>query len=140
MTQGRRSLKDQMLMRLIVATGWTQGDALAMGLSDSRMHIENALADLVLETLAEHKQHVGYRLNASVLCREALRQLRRSLKARNTRRVLCGQAFGDVFRLGVAEYREGFGLVTYDMEMPVPVDLNDYGRFLQITSLGEMNV
>ncbi|UUZ68056.1 hypothetical protein LP416_27715 [Polaromonas sp. P2-4] len=116
MSQGHRTLKERMLERLMVATGWQTGAALAAGLSTSQVAIDDALADLVMEQTVEFKPVVGYRLSGTVLCRQALRLLKR----RNAQRSVEGQVFGDVFRLGVAEIREVVGLVMFELEVPMP--------------------
>lgn len=122
MTQGHRTLKDLMLERLMLATGWTSGPDLAEGLSTSEPAIEDALADLVIEGKADFKEAVGYRLKASVLCRHAARML----KTQGTRLAVKGHPFegngktADTYRVGIAEQRDDIGLVMYELEMPMP--------------------
>lgn len=122
MSAGHRTLKDRMLNRLLGATGWTLGEALAEGLSTSQPAIEAALADLVLEDLAEFRPASGYRLKATELCREAMRRLKRSKK----QRVIFGRPFEAVYRVGVAEHRDGVGLVVFELEIPNPPDGADF--------------
>ena len=116
MSGGHRTLKDQMLARLMTATGWLQGSELAQGLSGNRLAIEDALADLVLEKTADYKAQVGYRLAGTALCRQALR----ALKKRGGHQHVQSQVFEGVCRVGVAEQREGLGTVMYELEMPLP--------------------
>ena len=116
MSQGHRSLKERMLNRLLGATGWTLGPVLAEGLSTSQPAIEDALADLVLEGCADFKAASGYRLKGTELCRQAMR----TLKHQRKRRAIAGQAFDDVYRVGVAELRADLGLVMYELEFPNP--------------------
>lgn len=122
MSHGHRTLKDRMLNRLLGARGWLQGADMAEGLSTSQPAIEDALADLVLEELAEFKLATGYRLKATALCREAMRTLKRTKK----QRAICGHPFGNVYRVGVAEHREGLGLVMWELEVPNPPDGPDF--------------
>jgi hypothetical protein len=131
-----RVLKDQMARRLMVATRWVTGGELAEGLSTSPVAIDDALGDLVVDGVAQYRVNVGYRLNASELCREATRLLMRGRLARQ----VVGGPFGDVFRLGVAEHRQGTGVVTYELELPLPADLNDYPKLLKSISMGDMHV
>lgn len=123
MSRAHRPLKDRMLQRLLQATGWTGGAALASGLSTCPTAIEDALADLVVGQLAEYRAGAGYRVNGSVLCRTAMRKLIQQLKAGQGHMVVEGQPFGDVYRWGVAEKRPGVGLVMYELEAPFPPDL-----------------
>jgi hypothetical protein len=131
-----RVLKDQMAKRLMLATRWVTGDELAEGLSTSPVAIADAMADLVVEGHAEHMPGMGYRFNVSALCREAARALIRGKQARH----VVGKPFENVYRLGVAEHRPGLGVVTYDMELPLPAELNDYPKLLKAISMGGMNV
>ena len=110
----RHPLKTRMLNRLLGAAGWTQRDALAKGLSTCPMAIDDALADLVVEDAAEFKQGVGYRLKGTVLCREAMRMLKRE----RLQRAVKVATSGDRVRIGVAEHTPGFGLVMYELELP----------------------
>lgn len=122
MSQGHRTLKDRMHRRLMLAVRWVSGPELADGLSTSAPAIEDALADLVLEGLAEFDADQGYRLKASQLCRDATRMLLR----RKVQRAVAGQSFEGCYRIGVAEHREGLGLVTYELEFPASADGPDF--------------
>lgn len=138
----RRVLKDQMLERLMTASGWLTPVAMAAGLSTSRMAIEDALADLVVEQSADYKPAAGYRLKGTVLCRQALRLL----KTDGGQRAVKGHPFGAVYRVGVAEVRGG-GLVMYELELPLPPEGPDHLRLhmlqvdaiLKFTKEGEAN-
>ena len=109
-----RPLKTRMLNRLLGAEGWTQRDALASGLSTCLIAIDDALADLVADDAAEYKQGVGYRLKGTVLCREAMRMLKRE----RVQRAVKAAPLDGMWRIGVAEHRQGFGLVMYELELP----------------------
>lgn len=122
--QVARSLKARLLNRLLDADGWTQRDALTDGLSTCRVAIEDALADLVVEDAAEFKPGVGYRLKGTVLCREAMRTLKRE----RVQRAVKATSFGDMVRIGVAEQRADCGLVMYELELPA-VALGDGPKY-----------
>ena len=115
-----RPLKTRMLNRLLGAEGWTQRDALANGLSTCPMAIDDALADLITDDAAEYKHGVGYRLKGTVLCRDAMRMLKRE----KVQRAVKVAPSGDMVRIGVAEHRQGFSLVMYELELPA-VDISD---------------
>ena len=115
MNRDRRPLKDQMLERLMLATSWQTRQALAEGLSSSPLAIDDALADLVMEQAADFKAAVGYRLQGTALCRQALRLL----KTHGGQRAVKGHPFEGVYRLGVAEVRDG-AVVLFELEMPMP--------------------
>ena len=89
-------------------------EALADGLSTCPMSIDDALADLVADDAAEYKQGVGYRLKGTVLCREAMRMLKRE----RVQRAVKAAPFDGMWRIGVAEHRPGYGLVMYELELP----------------------
>lgn len=116
MKQGHRTLKQLMHERLMDASTWLTGAALAEGLSSNVIAVEDALADLVIEDLAQFKEAVGYRLSASTLCRAALREMRR----KNLKRAVFARPFNDAYRVGVAEYQPAHGVVLYEIEMPMP--------------------
>lgn len=105
-----------MLERLMGATGWLTGEALAAGLSASPLATEDALADLVTDGEAEYKFGAGYRLSGTVLCRQALR----TLLAGGGKRAIAGQEFKGIYRVGVAERRGDCGLVMYELGLPMP--------------------
>lgn len=132
MSQGHRTLKDRMETRLTLATRWVSGAELAAGLSSSQPAIEDALADLVAEQIAEYREGRGYRLNASALCREAIRKLQLEIRVSEQknkfRRHLQGQVFGEKYRVGVAEHRPGFGVVMYEAELDLPDDGGDINK------------
>lgn len=124
MTSGHRTLKDRMLRRLMLAVRWVSGAELAAGLSTSAPAVEDALADLVLEGLAEFDADRGYRLSCTQLCRDVLRELRldiaKSEQKNKFRRRFLLQDFGDCMRVGVAEHRPNTGLLVYELELPFP--------------------
>lgn len=124
MTQGHRMLKERMHSRLMLAVRWVSGAELAAGLSTSRVAIEDALADLVTEGLAEFDAALGYRLSGSQLCRDVVRDLRldiaRSEQKNKFRRCFQIKDFGEVMRVGVAEHRPNTGLLVYELELPFP--------------------
>lgn len=119
-------LKTRMLNRLLGAEGWTQREALADGLSTCPLAIDDALADLITDDAAEYKFGVGWRLKGTVLCREAMRTLKRE----RVQRAVKAQYFGDLVRIGVAEHRDGHGLVMYELELPAAA-ITDGPRYMQ---------
>lgn len=127
-TPASRPLKTRMLNRLLGAEGWTQREALAAGLSTCPMAIDDALADLVADDAAEYKQGVGYRLKGTVLCRDAMRMLKRE----RVQRAVKAAPFDGMWCIGVAEHRPGFGLVMYELELPAvaPDDGPNYQKQL----------
>ena len=129
-------LKNKMARRLLLAVRWVTADELADGLSTCPAAIEDALADLVLEGCAEYKPRVGYRAAASDTCRDALRQLMLGKHARH----VVGRPFENVLRLAVAERRAGLGVVSYELELPLPGDLNDYPKLMNDIAKGRMHV
>lgn len=134
-----RSLKTRMLERLVATQGWQTAEALAAGLSTSRLAIEDALADLVMEQKAEFMPAAGYRLKATDLCRQAARML----KTRNVERAVTGGQAGNVYRLAVAQIAEG-DLVLFELEIPMPPEgpeqlpqhLLQVDAFLKFTTRG----
>lgn len=115
MSQGPHTLKGQMLERLMQAGGWLLPQVLAEGLSTSRPAIEDALADLVIEQLAEYMPAAGYRFKTTELCRQAARRL----VARGGDRVVLAKPAGSAYRVAVAQRLAG-DLVLYELEMPLP--------------------
>lgn len=115
MNQGHRTLKDRMVERLATSTGWLTSADLSAGLSTNRLAIEDAIADLVVEQTTDYKPASGYRLKGTVLCRQALR----TLTAQGGQRAVVGAPFKAVYRVGVAEVRDG-GVVLYELELPMP--------------------
>ena len=79
-SQGHRTLLDRMVLRLQLATRWVSGAELAQGLSHSPVAIEDALADLVADGHAQYQASLGFRLNASQLCRDSVRTLQRDIR------------------------------------------------------------
>lgn len=133
-----RPLKTRMLNRLLGAEGWTQRDDLAAGLSTCPMAIDDALADLVTDDSAEYKPGVGWRLKGTVLCRQAMRTLKRE----RVQRAVKAQYFDKVVRIGVAELCAGFGLVMYELELPAididagPKYMSQVNAILKFTTKG----
>jgi len=117
-----RPLKAAMLERLARSGSWVAGPELAAGLSSSQMAIEDALADLVVEQLAEYKAAVGYRLKGTALCRQALRLL----KTEGGARAVCARPLGAEYRVGVAEALADLGLVMYELALPLPPEGPDH--------------
>ena len=95
---------------------WMQRDALAANASSSPAAIDDALADLVLDGLAEYRMAIGYRLAGTVMTRKALRLMR----AKGARRGVYGQQVKGEYRVGVAEQYDVLGLVMYELALPMP--------------------
>jgi hypothetical protein len=114
-------LKTRMLERLIDGGTWVSREALAEGLSTSPLAQEDALADLVIEGLAEFRQGSGYRLAGSAVQRRAVLMLRKQ----GTRRSVFAHESKGQYRVGVAELQklgqtEALSLVMYEMVLPMP--------------------
>lgn len=119
-----RPLRQVFLERLMDAGTWCSREELAAGTSSSQVAIEDNLADLVIEGLAEYREHVGYRLAGSVLQRRAVKLMRQD----KTQRQGYGEASGDEYRLAVVEQvmgndrTAGLDLVMYELAVPLPED------------------
>lgn len=109
-------LRRRLLGRLVQRGTWVEREELVAGLSSSVPALEDALADLVLEGLAEFRQAVGYRLAGTELAREAARLLVRN----RVQRGVAGRQVGHEYRVGVAERRGSTGLVMFELAMPMP--------------------
>lgn len=115
MTSGFTPLRGQVLDLLVDAGTWVSRDELNT-LSTCAPAVDDAIADLVIEGLAEHRKNVGYRLAATEACRRALQLQRRTGKAT----VAVGQPGRDAYRVGVVETLPGRGRVAYELELPNP--------------------
>lgn len=115
MVQGFTPLRTRALDRLIDAGTWVGRDELA-ALTTCAPALDDALADLVIEGLAQHHPHNGYRLAAPATARRAAQIQRRSGK----RLAVVGAAGAKAYHVGVAEERPDVGLVLYEMEIPNP--------------------
>ncbi len=145
MSQGHRTLADRMLTRLQLATRWVTGEELAAGLTTSRVAAEDALGDLVAEGMAEYSADAGYRLNASQLCREAVRalqlEIRTSEQKNKFRRHVRCQAFENKCRVGVAEHRPREGQFMYELELDLPDDGGDINlRAAQLLAIANKSI
>lgn len=114
-------LKTQMLERLVDAGDWMTRSALARDLSSSPPAIEDALADLVIESKAEFSAKTGYRLAGGVTARRAA-QLMRKRGLRRQMVAVPDKAKGG-YCIGVAEMRalssgQALSLVMYEMAVP----------------------
>jgi len=114
MTQGRVALRSRVLDHLVDAGTWVSRDELA-ALSASTPAIEDAIADLVADGIAEHQRNVGYRVAASVAARRAL-QLRRRGGKKVAAAGMPTREGG--YRLALADTLPGLGCVTYELELP----------------------
>lgn len=114
-------LRSDVLQVLAQAGTWVPRQGLDH-LTTSKLALDDVLADLVTEGLAEFQQFVGYRLAMSPLARKALQKLqlephdRRAVEAETVEKRGKSQV-----RMGVAERCPGLGggFVTYDMALPV---------------------
>ena len=114
-------LKTQMLERLMDAGDWLTRNALARNLSNSPPAIEDALADLVIESKAEFSAKTGYRLAGGATARRAAQLLRK----RGLRRQVVAEPNKSKggYCIGVAEMRalsagQALSLVMYEMAVP----------------------
>ena len=82
----------------------------------SDVALEDALADLVVDGVADFRANVGYRLAGTGACRRAAQLMRRDGK----RAAVVGLPSKDGYRVGVAEIRAELGLVMYELALPLP--------------------
>lgn len=113
-----RPLRQIFLERLIDAGTWVTPGELKDGASSSVPAVEDALADLVVDGVAEYRRDAGYRLTGGVMARRAAQLLRRE----QLTRAVCAHPMGGEYRVGVAERkdRESLDLVMYELAMPMP--------------------
>lgn len=113
-----RPLRQVFLERLMDAGTWCSRDELTVGTSNSPPAIEDALADLVVDGIAEYREHSGYRLLGSALQRRAVRQMRQQ----RLNRFINGEPVGNEFHVAVVEQapRAGIDLVMYELAVPLP--------------------
>jgi len=111
-------LRDRVRDVLIEAGTWVPRIDLN-GLTGCAPALDDALADLVIDGVVEHRQAVGYRVKGSDLVRKALRQLVRN--PANNRAVVARQVKRQ-FSIGIAERRAGIGIVSYELELPPAAD------------------
>jgi hypothetical protein len=131
MSQGTASLRTRALHALIDAGTWVSRVEMDT-LSTCVPAVDDALADLVVEGLAEHRPNVGYRLAASAAVRRAALIQRRTGK----RLATAGMAGRDFYSLGVAQERPDVGLVLFELQVPnpkpgAPAPLDHLQRVLQ---------
>lgn len=116
-----RPLRSVMLERLIAVGQWVDSATLSRGASTSQVAIEDVMADLVIEGLAEYRQEMGYRLAGTPVARRAAKRLLWS----KSDRAVQGEQVGSEYRVGVAERRLStggeLGLVMYELALPLPV-------------------
>lgn len=90
------------------------------GLTQCRPALDDTLADLVIDGVAEHRQHSGYRLVGDPLARAALQRLQASPE---DHRVVLGQDNGAKgMRVAFAQRVPTVGLVHWVMELPAIED------------------
>lgn len=116
MSQGYRTLVLRLTDALIDGGTWMSRDELQAGQECSAVALEDALADLVIGGVADHRANVGYRLAGTNVCRRAAQLMRRDGK----RAAVVGGPGKDGYRIGVAEHRAAIGLVMYELAMPLP--------------------
>lgn len=115
MSQGYVSTRTRALNMLIDAGTWVSRDELD-ALSACTPAVDDALADLVVEGLAEHRENAGYRLAATPAARRAALLLRKT----GNRTVAVGQPGKDFYSVGVADTLPNVGLVLYELQVPNP--------------------
>jgi hypothetical protein len=121
MSQGQKTLATRLLDALIDAGTWMSRLELQARQECSVIALDDALADLVMEGLADFRANVGYRLAGSNVCRCAAQLMRRDGK----RAAVVGVPHQDGYRVGVAEQRAAIGLVMYELAMPLPAPDQD---------------
>ena len=89
-------------------------------LTECRPALDDTLADLVIDGVAEHRQHSGYRLVGDPLARAALQRLQASPE---DHRVVLGRDDGPKgMRLAFAQRVPAVGLVHWVMDLPAIED------------------
>ena len=117
MSQGHKRLRDHLTEALIEAGTWMSRAELQAARECSDVALEDALADLVVDGVADYRQNVGYRLAGTGVCRRAAQLMRREGK----RAAVVGVPGKDGYRVGVAEHRADIGLVMFEMALPLPL-------------------
>ena len=113
-----RPLRPQLLERLIDAGTWCSREELTAGTSSSQLALEDCLADLVVDGVAEYRKDAGYRLAGGVMARRAAQLMRRE----RLTRAVCANPMGGEYRVGVAERKdcESLDMVMYELALPMP--------------------
>ena len=115
MTQGFVPLRSKVLNVLVDSGTWVSRGELDM-LTTCGPALDDALADLVVEKLAEHRPNIGYRLATTEPARRAAQLQRRTGK----RLAAVGVPGKDFYSVGVAETRPDLGLLLYELAIPNP--------------------
>ena len=116
MSQGHQTLADRLAQALIEGGTWMSRDELRAGQDCSEVALEDALADLVVAGTVTWRENVGYRLAGTFACRRAAQLMRRAGK----RMAMVGVPSNGMYLAGIAEQREGLGLVMYELALPMP--------------------
>lgn len=122
MTSGLRPLDMRLVDALADSADWMTPNALQVAVRCSKVALEDALSDLVIEGRVTWRENVGYRLSATQLCRLAAQQMRR----RGLKAAVMGRVEGGEYLVGVAEQRSDIGLVMYELALPLPAPGPDF--------------
>jgi hypothetical protein len=120
-SQGHKTLAMRILDTLAEAGTWRGRGELREAHSCSEVALDDALADLVMDSRISYRENVGYRLAGTTLARRALQIASRERRTnQNRRRFMTRNFFHErAMRIGFAEVREVNGeeqLVGYELE------------------------
>jgi len=101
---------------LLVRAGTWVSRAELSTLSTCVPAVDDALADLIVEGVAEYRENVGYRLAGTPAARRAAQLMAKS----GRRAAAVGVPGPDFYRVGVAEQRAQLGLLMYELALPNP--------------------
>jgi hypothetical protein len=116
MSQGHKSLRSFLTEALIASGTWMNRSELQGVRECSDIALEDALADLVVDRVADYRENVGYRLSGTGVCRRAAQLMQREGK----RAAVVSVPGKEGVRVGVAEHRAAVGLVMYELALPLP--------------------
>jgi hypothetical protein len=120
MRQGRKPLSAIVVDILADAGSWMSREELQAATHCSEVAVDDAIADLVIESRVDFRENVGYRLGGTPAARAALRRLVHA-KAGTKAFVLARQDKSGEMRVGVAEMNAELGRVMYEIALP-PAD------------------
>lgn len=116
--RGPQTLRDRVRDVLVDGGSWVHRSDFAH-LTTCAVALDDVLADMVVDGVAEFKTGSGYRLLASDLVRKAMRQLYRKP---DLKRVVITRQLNRQISMGIAERRASVGVVMYELQLPPAKD------------------